>query len=98
MFQYHNSSLPVPEKTALADSVPLPRSLEFLTPLDQKTSSPGQGGNGNTAAVQGVVGDGTAGLNLPPFDALHDVGVNIFDTSDILNTTLLDGTLWPGQL
>ncbi|GAM82210.1 hypothetical protein ANO11243_001890 [Dothideomycetidae sp. 11243] len=113
MFQYFYSSMPLPDKTALHDAVPLPVSLEFLTPLDQTGSSipasaTASGGpdvgvtpimsSGHFAAPDGGM---MHGMHPHHHSALADLmpgGVNIFDTSDILNTTLLDGSLWPGQL
>ena len=90
MFQYALSSRPLPVKTAPQDAVPLPVNLEFLTPLNQAATAATESNERSTAmAVDG----GARAFS----DFLGD-DINIFDTSDILNTTLLDGSLWPGQL
>ncbi|KAF2157799.1 hypothetical protein K461DRAFT_290076 [Myriangium duriaei CBS 260.36] len=96
MFQYYNSSLPLPEKTTPQDTVALPRNLDFLTPLDQAIPSTNLA-SGLSPSAQGFAADDGMGIGPDTHDLLM-AGVNIFDTSDILNTTLLDGSLWPGQL
>lgn len=113
IFQYRNIGLEVRDpviEMAEHNYVSLHFDSEFLIPASRVVASssatatttaatPAQQTNQENIHVHGQrhgldSGRGT----MEGIQGFPDGNINIFDTSDILNTTLLDGTLWPGQL
>ncbi|KAF4554726.1 Hypothetical protein D9617_3g017940 [Elsinoe fawcettii] len=102
IFEYCRTD-PVDQVLDTDGEVPLPVTSEFLTSPNAISAAATPNPN-STAAPEGqtelaqprdqsVVDDSTFSFGAGEFG-----NINIFDTSDILNTALLDGSLWPGQL
>ena len=85
------------------NSVSLPVDSEFLTPASRVVAASSASATAN-AAAQEALGEDLDGDTQAEMAMMQGIegctggSMNIFDTSDILNTTLLDGSLWPGQL
>ncbi|PNS18886.1 hypothetical protein CAC42_5425 [Sphaceloma murrayae] len=97
VFEYCRTD-PVEQNLHSDMTVPLPVDSNFLTSPNAITNAatPSNGGPGGDYGKTGMAT--TANHDVDMVNGEDLASFNIFDTSDILNFTLLDGSLWPGQL